>query len=119
MGTFFGTITAAQYTVELFQNATDDAMKFDAAFTNRISFTKPIHGEIKEWVRLNFDRWRLEAPKWFIVELIPDEFLPDGVRGGGGGEEEEKEQREHAGNGGAGYKSSISCYVSCRCRFWS
>ena len=86
MGTFFGTITAAQYTVELFQNATDDAMKFDAAFTNRISFTKPIHGEIKEWVRLNIDRWRLEAPEWFVVELVPDEFLPVEVYEAEGGE---------------------------------
>ena len=86
IGTFFGMITAAQYTVELFQNATDDAMKFDAAFTNRISYTKPIHGEIKEWVRLNIDRWRLEAPEWFIVELVPDEFLPIEVYEAEGGE---------------------------------
>jgi len=86
VGTFFGTITAAQYTIELFQNATNNAMKFDAAFTNRISYTKPIHGEIKEWVRQNIDRWRLEAPEWFVVELIPDEFLPVEVYEAEGGE---------------------------------
>ena len=103
IGTFFGTITAAQYTVELFQNATDDAMKFDAAFTNRISYTKPIHGEIKEWVRLNIDRWRLEAPKWFVVELVPDEFLPVEVFEAEGGERRRRSSnmsmREMAGLG--------------------
>ena len=108
MGTFFGTITAAQYTVELFQNATDDAMKFDAAFTNRISYTKPIHGEIKEWVRLNIDRWRLEAPEWFIVELVPDEFLPVEVFEAEGGERRRRKSSvSMRGNGGVGYKSSI------------
>ena len=103
VGTFFGTITAANYTVELFQNATDDAMRFDAAFTNKISFTKPIHGEIKEWIRLNIDRWRLEAPKWFIVELIPDEFLPVEVYEAEGGERRRRRNsvsmREMAGLG--------------------
>jgi len=74
--TFFSTETAAQYTVGLFKNATDDMMRFDAAFTNRKSFTKAIHGEIKEWVRLNIDRWRLEEQDWFKVALIYDEFLP-------------------------------------------
>jgi hypothetical protein len=74
--TFFCTETAAQYTILLFKNATDDMMKFDAAFSNRKSFTKLIHGEIKEWVRLNIDRWRLEEQDWFKVALIYDEFLP-------------------------------------------
>jgi len=74
--TFFSKETAAQYTVGLYKNATDDMMRFDAAFSNRKSFTKLIHGEIKEWVRLNIDRWRLEEQDWFKVALIHDEFLP-------------------------------------------
>ena len=74
--TFFSTETAAQYTVGLYKNASDDMMRFDAVFTNRKSFTKAIHGEIKEWVRLNIDRWRLEEQDWFKVALIYDEFLP-------------------------------------------
>jgi len=74
--TFFCTETAAQYTILLFKNATDDMMRFDAAFSTRKSFTKAIHGEIKEWVRLNIDRWRLEEQDWFKVALIYDEFLP-------------------------------------------
>jgi len=74
--TFFSKETAAQYTVGLYKNASDDMMRFDAVFTNRKSFTKAIHGEIKEWVRLNIDRWRLEEQDWFKVALIHDEFLP-------------------------------------------
>jgi len=74
--TFFSTETAAQYTVGLYTNATDDMLKFDAAFTNRKRFTKAIQGEIKEWVRLNIDRWRLEEQDWFKVALIYNDFLP-------------------------------------------
>ena len=85
IGTFFRTITAAEYTIELFQNATNDFSKFDAVFTTRISLTEPIHNEIREWVHLNIDRWRLEAPKWFVLELIPDEFLPAEVLAAEGG----------------------------------
>ena len=83
--TFFSTETAAQYTVGLYKNASDDMMRFDAAFTNRKSFTKAIHGEIKEWVRLNIDRWRLEEQAWFKIELVDDEFLPNQVYDAEGG----------------------------------
>jgi len=74
--TFFGAMTAPQYTVQCFKEAKNDAMRWDAAFTNRISFTKTIHPEIKEWVKGNIERWRSEKPSWFHVDLIPDEFLP-------------------------------------------
>jgi len=74
--TFFGTMTAPQYTVQLYKDAKDDAMRWDAVFTNRISYTKPIHGEVKEWVKENIERWRSEKPSWFHVDLIPDDFLP-------------------------------------------
>jgi len=36
----------------------------------------PIHGKIKKWVEDNIDRWEAERPKWFVIELIPDGFLP-------------------------------------------
>ena len=49
------------------------------AFGKRISYTKSIHGEIKEWVAANIDRWREENPEWFDIQLIPDEFLPPRV----------------------------------------
>jgi len=83
--TFFGTMTGPQYTVQLYKDAKDDAMRWDAVFTNRISYTKPIHGEIKEWVKENIERWRSETPSWFHVDLIPDDFPPVDVLEAEGG----------------------------------
>jgi len=74
--TFFGTMTGPQYTIQLYKDAKDDATRWDTVFTTRINFTKPIHGEIKEWVKENIEKWRSENPSWFQVDLIPDEFLP-------------------------------------------
>ncbi|GMI50270.1 hypothetical protein ScalyP_jg12132 [Parmales sp. scaly parma] len=41
-----------------------------------MSFTAPIHDEIKVWVAENIDRWGVEQKEWFRIEQIPDEFLP-------------------------------------------
>ena len=73
--TFFGSETAPQYTVELFRNSEDDFAKFDAAFDNRRSYINGIEEEVKEWVRVNIDRWRIENEDWFEVDKIWDEFL--------------------------------------------
>jgi len=74
--TFFGTMTGSQYTIQLYKDAKDDAMRWDAVFTRRISYTKPIHRDIKDWVKENIERWRSEKPSWFKVDLIPNDFLP-------------------------------------------
>jgi len=76
LNTFFGSMTATQYTCELYLTGKDDFQKFDAIFTNRIEYTESIHGEVKNWVAANIDQWRREMPDWFNIELIPDEFLP-------------------------------------------
>jgi len=77
--TFFGTMTGPQYAIQCFKDAKNDAMRWNAVFTHRISFTKPIHPEIKKWVKENIERWRSENLSWFQVDLIPDDFLPIGV----------------------------------------
>ena len=70
----------AQYSIHRFlTNPDDDYIRFDATFDNRINFTKPIHGEVKAWVAENIDRWRAEKPKWFEIDMIPDDFLPERV----------------------------------------
>ena len=76
LGTFFSSITAPQFTVELFRNSDVDFAKFDAAFTNRRSYINGCEDEIKTWVAQNIDRWRVENEAWFDVRLIGDEFLP-------------------------------------------
>ena len=77
--TFFGTKTAPQYTVELFRNSEDDASKFDAAFDNRLSYIAECEEEVREWLRENIDRFQLEQPEWWKIEMVPDEFLPPEV----------------------------------------
>jgi len=79
LNTFFGSMTAAQYTCELFLASNDDYQKFRAVFKNRIEYTKSINGKVKEWVAENIDQWRRENPDWFNIEKIPDEFLPKDV----------------------------------------
>ena len=77
--TFWGTMTAPQFTCKRFKDASEDSVRFDAAFLNRKSYTKTINLEIKEWVAVNVDRWREENPEWFDIQRIPDEFLPPQV----------------------------------------
>jgi len=74
--TFFTTMTAPEYTVQLFLTSEDDASKFDAAFDNRASYIKKCEGEVKEWVRVNIERWRFENADWFKIDKIPDAMLP-------------------------------------------
>ena len=76
MNTFFGTITAPQYTVQLFRIGEDDFSRFDAAFDNRRSYINGIEEEVKEWLRENIARFQLEQPEWWKIEMVGDEFLP-------------------------------------------
>ena len=76
MHTFFDLKTGPEYTVERYLTTTEDHIKFDAVFMNRLSFTKTIHEEVKTWIEKNFDRWRDDKPEWLKMELIDDEFLP-------------------------------------------
>ena len=78
-GTFFGTKTASQYTIELFKESKVDSSKFRAAFKKRASYTKPVHADVLKWVAENLDRWRNEKEEWFNQDLIPDAFLPNMV----------------------------------------
>ena len=64
-----------------------DIVKFDAIFMNRLSFTKPIHEEVKGWVAGSIERWRVENEEWFEENLIPKEMLPNGWANGNGARE--------------------------------
>ena len=56
------------------------------AFETRMSFTNAIHdSDVKSWVADNIDRWKEEAPSWFKIEMIPDDFLPRSVLEAEGG----------------------------------
>ena len=77
LGTFFTTTTGPEYTVQLFREAPSDELRFDAAFTNRRSYINGLEEEVKEWLRENIDRFKVEQPEWWKIEMVPDEFLPE------------------------------------------
>ena len=56
--TFYDLQTGPESVIERFLLAEDDFSRYDAAFQNRSSYTKPIRGQIKAWVADNIDRWR-------------------------------------------------------------
>ena len=63
----------------------DESSKFRVAFKKNRRLTKSITKEVKEWVANNVDRWKMEKPDWFNIELIPDDFLPQAVLEAEGG----------------------------------
>jgi hypothetical protein len=76
--TFFGTMTASQYTIFLFRNGTSDHMKMDI-FTTHTLYWESIRDEMKAYTFANWDRWKTERPDWFtdnFIATIPDEFIP-------------------------------------------
>jgi len=78
--TFFSIETGPTCVVRRFEEeGAKDFQKFDVIFDTNLDYSKPVHGEVKEWIAANIDRWRAEMPEWFIVEIIPDEFLPKEV----------------------------------------
>ena len=79
LGTFFGSKTAPQYTVDLFRDSEDAFSKFDAAFDNRRSYIAECEDEVKEWMEANYEL--LVGEEWFIVEKVPDDFLPKRILG--------------------------------------
>ena len=99
--TFISTLTAPQYAIERFREGADDFQKFDAAFDNRLSYTKGIEDEVKEWVANNIDRWRAQEEPWFKIEKIPDDYLRRDVFEAAGGARKSRfsfQQREGGEN---------------------
>ena len=75
-GTFFDLMTASQCAVSCYLASNEDSQKFWWVFGSRLSYSKPIHDDMKEWVKNNIDRWRAEKAAWFSIDWIPDDFLP-------------------------------------------
>ena len=76
LNTFFGFQTGAEFAVKCYKGSTEDYQRYAWVFGSRISYTSPIHAEVKEWVADNIERWTNEKEDWFKLDAIPDEFLP-------------------------------------------
>ena len=99
--TFFGTMTGPQYACQFFLTSEYDYQKFDAMFDTNISYTKTIHDEV--WVAANVERWNLEKPTWYNIDVIPDKFLPRDVYVVQGGAS--RSRRRNSGRGGKASKN--------------
>jgi len=86
-------MTGPQYVCQLYLTSDTDEQKFYYSFNKHLSYTKEIHEEMRAWVKLNIVRWKEERPKWFVIEMIPDDFLPQEVFE----EEGEAKRRRSAG----------------------
>jgi len=56
----------------------------------------------------NIDRWKLEKPEWFKIDMIPDEFLPQTVLEVEGGAKRERKSLKEIGKDQGDNKSSSS-----------
>ena len=78
ISTFFSTMTAKQYNIQLYHDATTDRMK-SAILGCHSSYYESIRGEIGQWVRENWETWNEEQPEWFtdrVKASVPKDMIP-------------------------------------------
>ena len=71
-------MTAKQYNVQKYHNATTDRMK-TAILNVHPSYYKSIRGEIGQWVKENWENWNEEQPEWFtgrVKKYVPKDMIP-------------------------------------------
>ena len=77
--TFFSTITAKNFRVKTFCEATTDIQKFDLLKCHP-SYYESIRGDVEHWVRDNYETWNEEKPDWFterVRQRIPKDMIPE------------------------------------------
>jgi hypothetical protein len=76
--TFTTTMTASQYCVKTFRDATSDAQRIEM-FKRHPSYYASINDEVKTFVGDNWATWKIEQPDWFtenVIGTIPDWCIP-------------------------------------------
>ena len=76
--TFFSTMTAKEFCVATYHNATNDCTKIEV-FSHHVSYYLSIWGEVETWVGVNWEKWNEEKPVWFtpqVIATIPNELIP-------------------------------------------
>jgi hypothetical protein len=78
LGTFFSLERGTDLGMKIFTEAEEDQQKI-LVFTRSKHLWKPIEGEVKSWVGVNWERWEEERPEWFddtIRARVPVEYIP-------------------------------------------
>ena len=79
--TFFSTERGKDLTVRKFLTSDKDTVKADAVFCNTQRHWNTIEDAVNEWVRENWEKWKLEQPAWFqdegIRSNIPTYMIPN------------------------------------------
>jgi hypothetical protein len=78
VATFFSGLTAKQFKRRWFMGASNDEAKI-AIFGCHPSYYEDFRGEVKEWVRENWDVWSEERPEWFterVMASVPKDMIP-------------------------------------------
>jgi hypothetical protein len=78
VATFFSALTAKNFNQKKFTGASSNRAKF-AIFDSHPSYYEYNRGEVKEWVRENWDIWNEEMPDWFTERVkasVPKDMIP-------------------------------------------
>ena len=77
--TFVSQKTTNQHTAFRFQSATSDESRSNATFAQSRRTWRHFEDNVEAWVRVNWERWVDEKPKWFLLQRpnIPISFIPD------------------------------------------
>ena len=76
---FFTTITAKQFRVQLYREALTDSSKINILWYHP-SYYENIRTEVKEWVQERWPVWINEEPDWFtdaVRESVPVDMIPE------------------------------------------
>ena len=71
-------MTAKQYNIQLYHDATSDRMKIDILGLHP-SYHESIRKKIAQWVRENWETWNEEQPEWFtdrVKASVPQDMIP-------------------------------------------
>ena len=77
LGTFFTTMIARQYTIELYASYTTDLQRVEA-FDQHPTYYEGAEVELRAFIDENWEDWMADRPEWltdYIIASIPDDYL--------------------------------------------
>ena len=100
--TFFSIERGKDFTVRRFLSSDDDTVKAEAVFCNTQRHWNTIKDAVNEWVRENWEKWKLEQSTWFqdegIRANIPTYMIPNAEERNRAAETQKKRRRSSVAN---------------------